>query len=133
MEKVMATLETQIRTALAPKKALVKRRARGFIKYDYLVPGGPYEELWDWDAFFIGMSLAAEIPSEGLYLKNCALNYLSQVSASGFTPGLLTPAGIDKRLKHVKPFLAQECFFAAQFLNDFSWIQKYWQQLVAAV
>jgi neutral trehalase len=63
-------LEDKIKSALAPKKAQVKRRASGLIKHDYLVPGGPYEEHWDWDAFFIGMSLAADIPSEAIYLKN---------------------------------------------------------------
>src|SRR3989344_6826681 len=96
-------LATQVKQALAPKKAQVKRRAKGFIKHDYLVPGGPYEEQWDWDAFFIGVSLASEIPSEAAYLKNWALNYLEHVHADGYTPGLLTPRGVDPRLKHIKP------------------------------
>ncbi len=33
-----------LKLMLANKKALVKRKAKGFIKHDYLVPGGPYEE-----------------------------------------------------------------------------------------
>src|SRR3989338_9817444 len=110
-------LERELRQKLAYGKTLVKRRAQGFIKHDYLVPGGPYEEQWDWDGFFIGMALASEIPSEAVYLKNWALNYLEHVAPNGFTPGLITPRGVDKRLKHIKPFLAQGVYLVSNFLN----------------
>ena len=126
-------LQKEIEFALAGKKALVKRKAKGFIKHDYLVPSGPYEEQWDWDGFFVGMSLASEIPSEAIYLKNWCLNYLENVHEDGFTPGLLTPQGIDRRLKHVKPFLAQGCYFASNYLKDFSWISLHWENLKKAV
>jgi len=130
---IMETLEEQLKEKLACKKSLVKRPAKGFIGHDYLVPGGPYEEQWDWDAFFIGMSLASEISSEAIYLKNWALNYLEKVKSDGFTPGLLTPDGVDRRLKHIKPFLAQGCYFASRFLNDFSWLPSHWEKLKKAV
>ena len=126
-------LQRTFSKALAPKKAFVKRRAAGFITHDYLVPGGPYQEQWDWDGFFIGMALASEIPSEAIYLKNWCLNYLEHVHRDGFTPGLLTPRGTDKRLKHIKPFLAQGCYFASIFLADFSWIHPFWQKLIASL
>jgi hypothetical protein len=32
----------------------VIREARVAIPYDFIVPSGMYEELWDWDAFFVG-------------------------------------------------------------------------------
>jgi len=127
------TLEEQIKKLLAPKKAQVKRKASGYIKHDYLVPGGPYEEQWDWDAFFIGMSLAADVPTEAIYLKNWALNYLERVRSNGFVPGLITPDGIDRRLKHIKPFLAQGAYFSSQALGDFSWIRPYWTKLKKVV
>ena len=126
-------LQSQIASLLLTKKALVKRRAHGLIRYDYLVPGGPYEELWDWDGFFIGASLAMDIPSEAIFLKNWCLNYLKMVERNGFTPGLLTPRGPDNRLKHIKPFLAQGCYFASVFLNDFSWIEPCWNNLKKSV
>lgn len=107
----------------------VKRKAKGKIPHDYLVPSGPYEEQWDWDAFFIGMSLASEIPSEAIYLKNWTRNYLAFVEEDGFTPGLLTPEGIDTRLKHIKPFLAQGAFHASKFLGDFSWLSEHIEQI----
>lgn len=126
-------LQNEMKAALLPKKSLVKRRAAGRIKHDYLVPGGPYEEHWDWDGFFIGMALAADIASEAVFLKNWCLNYLEAVGANGFTPGLLTTQGTDKRLKHIKPFLAQGCYFASAFLGDFSWIKPFWAKLKKSV
>lgn len=126
----MPTIEEQFKKCLLPYKSEVKKRARGALKHDYLVPCGPYKEQWDWDSFFIGVSLASEVPSEAVYMKNCALNYLNYVNnKTGFTPGLITPKGRDKRLYHVKPFLIQQVYFAAKNLNDFSWIEKHFSKL----
>ncbi|MBU1118772.1 hypothetical protein KKH43_02750 [Patescibacteria group bacterium] len=102
----------------------VKRKASGKIKYDYLVPAGPYDEHWDWDGFFIGMALSSQIPSEAIYLKNWTRNYLENVKKDGFTPGLLTPEGVDTRLKHIKPFFAQAAYHASKNLGDFSWLKN---------
>lgn len=35
-----------IKSALAPFKAFIKRKAQDHIPYDYLVPAGPYQEQW---------------------------------------------------------------------------------------
>lgn len=129
----MASVSASIREALCAKETLVKRPKKGKIRHDYLVPGGPYNEQWDWDGFFIGMALASEISSEAIYLKNWALNYLEHTRADGFTPGLLTPDGSDKRLHHMKPFLAQGCFFASRFLGDFSWLLPHMDHLELSV
>lgn len=115
-------LQGDIATFLAPKKALVKRRGRGQLRHDYLVPGGPYEEQWDWDAFFIGCALAAEIPTEAVYLRNWALNYIENARTDGFTPGLVTPSGPDARLNHMKPLLAQGSLLASRLLDDNAWL-----------
>lgn len=115
-------------------KSLVKRRAQGALKYDYLVPGGPYEEQWDWDAFFVGVSLLADIPSEAIFLKGWALNYLHHTnSRTGFTPGLITPQGRDTRLHHIKPFLAQGTYLASKALQDFSWIKPFYGKLKLSI
>lgn len=115
-------------------KVLVKRPAKGALKHDYLVPGGPYEEQWDWDAFFIGVSLLADIKSEAIFLKGWALNYLHHTDTkTGFTPGLVTPAGRDTRLHHIKPFLAQGIYFASKALNDFSWVKSEYTKLKLSI
>lgn len=117
-------VRAEVEARLAPLIPHVKRKASGMLRHDYLVPGGPYEEQWDWDGFFMGMALASRDPAEGVWLKNWAWNYLEHARDDGFTPGLLTPHGPDWRLKHMKPVLAQGCFHASQFLRDASWLQE---------
>ena len=119
----------QIKTSLAPFKAFIKRRAQGHIPYDYLVPAGPYQEQWDWDAFFMGVALAADIPSEAIYLRNWALNYIINARPSGKVAGCLTAKGYDERLNHMKPFLAQGAYLAGKFLKDYSWLKKHWTKM----
>ncbi len=123
----------EIKTAIFPFKMGVKRHSQGELPYDYLVPSGVYEEQWDWDAFFMGMALASEIPSEGIYLKNWALNFLHNSRSNGFTPGCVTPKGRDERLNQMKPFLAQGAYFSSKFLNDFDWLVSYVTKLETIV
>src|SRR3989344_5327904 len=127
--KNLLKLQSDLKEEFDAKKHLVKRPAKGYLKHDYLVPNGVYEEQWDWDAFFVGMSLASQIPSEAVYLKAMCLNYFDHMQSNGFTPGLMTPDGVDKRLRHIKPFLAQTAFYAGNFLNDFSWIRPHFKKL----
>ncbi len=124
----------QLQHHFLSKKMEVKRRAKGALKYDYLVPAGPYEEQWDWDAFFVGMSLLSDLPSEAIYLKGWALNYLNYTNTkTGFTPGLVTPKGRDNRLHHIKPFLAQGSYFASKALKDFSWLKPVYAKLKLSI
>ena len=126
-------LKQDIKNALLIKRLSVIKPAKKFIKHDYLVPGGPYDEQWDWDGFFIGMSLTSEPNSMKILLKYWCLNYLENINNNGFTPGLITPNGIDKRLKHIKPFLAQGIYFYSKFSNDYKWIKPYWSKLKKSV
>ena len=41
----------------------IVKPARGYIPYDYVVPGGFYEQLWDWDGFFISLHFAGRTPA----------------------------------------------------------------------
>jgi len=120
----MENLQVEINKYIAPFKAGVKRKAKGVLKHDYLVPGGVYEEQWDWDAFFMGMALASEDPTEAIFLRNWALNYIENSQENGFIPGCVTPNGMDPRLKQMKPLLAQGSYFASNFLNDFDWLKN---------
>ena len=119
----------KVKTALAPFKAFIKRKAQGHIPYDYLVPAGPYQEQWDWDAFFMGVALSAEIPSEAIYLRNWTLNYIINARKNGKVAGCLTAKGYDERLNHMKPFLAQGAYLAGKFLKDYSWLKKHWTKM----
>jgi alpha,alpha-trehalase len=126
---------SKIKQELAIYKTKIKRRATGFIKHDYLVPSGFYEEQWDWDAFFMGVALASEIPSEAIYLKNWALNYIEASDADGFTPGCVTPEGPETgtRAMLMKPFLAQGIYISSINLDDYTWVEPYWDRIVKIV
>lgn len=47
----------------------VIKPANEFIKYPYCIPGGFYDQQWDWDGFFIASHLAARTPPQPQYLK----------------------------------------------------------------
>jgi alpha,alpha-trehalase len=119
----------KIKTILAPFKAFIKRRANGHLKYDYLVPAGPYQEQWDWDAFFMGVALSADISAESIYLRNWALNYIINAKGNGKVAGCITSKGYDERLNHIKPLLAQGAFLAGKFIKDYHWLKPHFTKL----
>ena len=121
----------RIKSAIGSKKYFVKRRASGLLKHDYLVPGGFYNEQWDWDGFYMGVALASEIPTEAVFLKNWALNYMELSDERGYSPGCVTPNGPEKgtRAFPMKPFIAQGVYLSSNFLNDFIWIKHYYKKL----
>ncbi|HLL60213.1 MAG TPA: trehalase family glycosidase, partial [Candidatus Nitrosocosmicus sp.] len=122
-------LNQLVKQKLSHYKGIIKRPAKGKIPYDYLVPGGPYNEQWDWDAFFMGVALSADISSEAIYLKNWSLNYIMNAQPNGKIAGCVTPDGADPRLNQMKPFLAQGTYLAGVFLKDFNWIKPHWNEL----
>lgn len=129
MNNPLFELQKEIKTKLTYTKGSIKRKAQGALKYDYLVPGGVYEEQWDWDAFFMGVALTSEIPSEAIYLRNWALNYILNAHSDGKVAGCITKDGDDPRLNHMKPFLAQGAYIASKNLNDFSWLKTNWKTM----
>jgi len=86
-DNIIFQLSEKTRRILAPFKAFIKRRASGHLPYDYLVPAGPYQEQWDWDAFFMGVALSAEVSSESIYLRNWTLNFISNAKPDGKVAG----------------------------------------------
>src|SRR3989344_2657849 len=96
MQTATSPLQQEFCALVKPFLERVKRSAQGALHHDYLVPGGPYPEQWDWDAFFIGMALSSKNPQDATYLRNWALNYIENAQDDGFCPGLLTPHGPDK-------------------------------------
>jgi alpha,alpha-trehalase len=115
-------------------KSRVLRRANGAIPYDYIVPSGVYEELWDWDAFFVGLHLVSADRGDGTYLRNWCLNFLKYTEPDGHTPGGIRPwAGRDARLYHLKPLMGQAAYYASSALGDFDWAEPVWETMKAAV
>jgi alpha,alpha-trehalase len=127
-------LSATARKRIGALRSRVIRNANGALPYDYIVPSGVYEELWDWDGFFIGLHLISNNRADGIYLKNWCLNFLYYTEPDGQTPGGIRPwAGRDARLYHIKPLLGQAAYYASTALGDFDWIEPVWEKMKAAV
>ncbi len=109
----------------------VIRPAEGFIKHDYLVPGGYYGQMWDWDGFFIGCHLASRGKAEARHLRWWAENFAAAVDDEGYVAGCITPAGPRPLFGRfaMKPFLSQGVLLAARGLDDWSWVEPLFPQL----
>jgi neutral trehalase len=130
----LSELAVSAREKIGALRSRVIRKANGALPYDYVVPNGVYEELWDWDAFFVGLHLISENRADGIYLKNWCLNFLHFTEPDGQTPGGIRPwAGRDARLYHIKPLLGQAAYYASISLNDFGWIDRVWEKMKAGV
>lgn len=132
--KTLDVLSASAKSEIGALRTRVIRRANGALPYDYIVPNGVYEELWDWDAFFVGLHLISENPSNGIYLKNWCLNFLHHAEPDGQTPGGIRPwAGRDARLYHIKPLMGQAAYYASKALGDFNWIKPLWEKMQSCV
>ena len=103
----------------------------GLIAHPYCIPGGFYNQQWDWDGFFISSHLAGRDPSQPQYLKYWVLNCLASVLPNGDVATCISPEG--PRVNHpslrLKPFLAQGAELGARLLNDYSWIDEHYDEI----
>src|SRR6185503_4300151 len=105
----LGLLLADVSTEFAKLESHSIRPAEGFIKYDYLVPGGYYGEMWDWDGFFIGCHLAHQNAENARYLRFWALNFTAAIADDGYVAGCITTKGPRPLMGRfaMKPFLAQ--------------------------
>ena len=104
------------------------RPADGYIKHPYLIPAGYYDQMWDWDGFFIGLHWANQDPANAKYLRDWVLGFAGSADADGYVAGCITPKGPRPLFGKfaMKPFLAQGALIAARDLNDYEWIRPVW-------
>jgi alpha,alpha-trehalase len=104
------------------------RPADGYIKYPYLIPAGYYNQMWDWDGFFIGLHWANQDPANAKYLRDWVLGFAGSADADGYVAGCITPKGPRPLFGKfaMKPFLAQGAVIAAEDLHDYEWIRTVW-------
>lgn len=97
------------------------REPSGELRFPYLVPSGPYSQLWDWDAVFLGVATLAH--GSRPYLEGSMANFFAAVNRStGSVTGCLTaslptvcssdPSARDA-LVHAKPVLIQGAWLAS--------------------
>lgn len=99
------------------------RPAFGSIPYPYLIPGGFYNQQWDWDAYFMAIHLCNRKDAQPIYLKYWVDNFLSI-----FDPNEDTPACVradEKVVRHpsliLKPFFARGAVRAMKDNHDEAW------------
>lgn len=110
---------------LAPQTV---RPADGYIKHPYLIPAGYYDQMWDWDGFFIGLHWANQGPANAKYLREWVLSFAGSADADGYVAGCITPKGPRPLFGKfaMKPFLAQGALVVAEDLHDYEWIRPVW-------
>ena len=104
------------------------RPADGYIKYPYLIPAGYYNQMWDWDGFFIGLHWANQDPANAKYLRDWVLSFAGSADADGYVAGCITPKGPRPLFGKfaMKPFLAQGASSPPKNCNDYEWLRPVW-------
>ena len=132
-------LLNQVSTAFAKLEPQTIRPAEGYLKHDYLIPGGYYKQMWDWDGFFIGSHLAHQSREKAKYLQGWVLNFAAaaaELNKDGWVPGVIMADQLPVAKPSpvlgwfmVKPFLAQGAVIASERLGDYTWVAPVWDEL----
>eukprot|EP00927_Polykrikos_kofoidii_P039958 TRINITY_DN34247_c0_g2_i1.p1 TRINITY_DN34247_c0_g2~~TRINITY_DN34247_c0_g2_i1.p1 ORF type:complete len:444 (-),score=56.21 TRINITY_DN34247_c0_g2_i1:108-1439(-) len=106
------------------------REPGGVLPFPYLVPAGPYEQEWDWDALFLGV---ATLPwGSQPYFEGSMMNFLAATNLTdGSVTGCLTrelptvcssdPTMTDS-LVHAKPLIVQGAWLSAVADGGDPWV-----------
>lgn len=117
-----------VKDYIAAHWSKVGRKGHGALTHDYVVPGGWYGSLWDWDSFFISCAM----PDAGLPLaQGSILNLVEHVQEDGRPPKQGTTEGTYLYSSHPKPLHAQFAYIVAKRMGDFSWVEPVWRNLLA--
>jgi alpha,alpha-trehalase len=106
--------------------------AEGVLTRPYLTPSGYYQQMWDWDGFFIGAHWANQDAADARYLRDWVLSFTAAADADGYVAGCIAPSGPHALFGKfaMKPFLAQGALLAGEKLNDFEWLRSSWPAMV---
>ncbi|HTX76803.1 MAG TPA: trehalase family glycosidase [Terracidiphilus sp.] len=127
-QDLLAGLTTDF-AKLAPQTI---RPASGYIRYPYLIPAGYYNQMWDWDGFFIGAHWANQNADNAKLLRDWVLSFASSADPGGYVSGCITPSGPRPIFGKfaMKPFLAQGAVIASEQLHDYEWIRPVFPAMV---
>ena len=103
----------------------------GILRHEYLVPAGPYFQLFDWDMYFMGVALSYD--DVGKPVANSVKDFLefvdSKADQQGYTPREIAPDGFWALPEMCKPFLAQAALRASLTMGDYEWLRPYYTKL----
>lgn len=105
-------------------KENVVKPPKGILKHEYLVPAGPYFQLFDWDMYFMGVALSYD--GVGKPVASSIEDFLEFVDEyanwPGYTPREIAPDALWALPEMCKPFLAQAAVRAARTIGDYRWL-----------
>jgi putative isomerase len=119
--------ETQLASFIAQhalKRNIVKP-PKGLLLHEYIVPAGPYFQLFDWDMYFMSAALSYDKVSRPF--EGSVEDFLAFVDEfanwTGYTPREIAPDAIWALPEMCKPFLAQAAVRASLTSGDVSWLR----------
>ncbi|MGH9396371.1 MAG: amylo-alpha-1,6-glucosidase [Terriglobia bacterium] len=116
-------------------KQTIVKPASGILKHPYLVPSGPYFQLFDWDMYFMGVALSHD--SVGRPLASSVEDFLEFVDATANVPGYtareIAPDALWALPEMCKPFLAQAAVRASETTGDYQWVAPYYKRLMETI
>ena len=108
---------------------------QGLLHYPYLVPSGPYYELFDWDSYFMGVGLSYD--HQGKPLATSVEDFLSFVGQNaaypGYTPREIAPTAFWALPEMCKPFLAQAAYRASLAMDSVEWLRPWYHRLADTI
>jgi len=106
------------------KRHIVKP-PRGILLHEYIVPDGPYFQLFDWDMYFMSAALSYDKVSRPIV--GSIEDFLAFVDEfanwTGYTPREIAPDAVWALPEMCKPFLAQAAVRASLTSGDVSWLR----------
>lgn len=136
-ERAGAQQTTEIEQLFAQNKIKdgIVKPAKGLLQYPYLVPSGPYYQMYDWDGYFMGVELSYD--HEGKPLATTVEDFLSFVGRNaddtGYTPRTITTKALWSLPEQCKPFLAQMAYRASLTMGSVEWLRPWYKRLAATL
>lgn len=102
------------------------REPVGEMKYKFVVPGAEYQDLWDWDSFF----MCCALPDDKIdYVEGSIRGLLDASHSDGMPAKMVKHDGSALVIEQTLPLLAQFTYIAAKRMDDFRWVDQYWDKL----
>lgn len=112
----------------AGTKDSIVKPASGLLKHPFLVPSGPYDQLFDWDSYFMGIALGYD--GKGEPLADSVQDFLEFDGANfgdtGYIPREIATDGLWALPEMCKPFLAQAAVRASKTIGSYQWLKQQW-------
>lgn len=106
-------------------KRLIVKPPKGLLLHEYIVPDGPYFQLFDWDMYFMSAALSYDKVSKPVV--GSIQDFLAFVDEfanwTGYAPREIAPDALWALPEMCKPFLAQAAVRASLTSGDFSWLR----------